>query len=83
VSVQVERKGTAALKIPKSVHCHYSANGTKHAFWGTDVPCHKTVYDTEENKKELILTLRRLMSYIYGAPILDVSRSHTTTQHSR
>ena len=29
------------------------------------------------------LTLRRLMSYIYGAPILDVSISHTTTQHSR
>ena len=29
------------------------------------------------------LTLRRLMSYIHGAPILDVSRSHTTTQHSR
>ena len=29
------------------------------------------------------LTLRRLRSYIYGAPILDVSRSHTTTQHSR
>jgi len=30
-----------------------------------------------------VLTLRRLMSYIYGAPILDVSRSHTTTQHSQ
>ena len=30
-----------------------------------------------------LLTLWRLMSYIYGAPILDVSRSHTTTQHSR
>ena len=37
------------------------------------------------------LTFRRLMSYIYiyiylyiyGAPILDVSRSHTTKQHSR
>jgi hypothetical protein len=33
------------------------------------------------------LTLRLLMSYvyiyIYGAPILDVSRSHTTTYHSR
>ena len=34
-------------------------------------------------------TLRLLMSYIYiyiyiyGAPILDVSRSYTTTQHSR
>jgi len=30
-----------------------------------------------------LLTFSRLMSYIYGAPILDVSRSHTTTQHSR
>ena len=29
-----------------------------------------------------LLTFRRLMSYIYGAPILDISRSHTT-QHSR
>ena len=29
------------------------------------------------------LTLKLLMSYIYGAPILDVSRSHITTQHSR
>ena len=29
------------------------------------------------------LTLRLLMSYIYGAHILDVSRSHTTTHHSR
>jgi len=33
--------------------------------------------------KVKLLTLRRLMSYICGAPILDVSRSHTTTQHSR
>ena len=36
-----------------------------------------------------LLTFRLLMFYIYiyiyiyGAPILDVSRSHTTTQHSR
>ena len=29
------------------------------------------------------LTLGQLMSYMYGAPILDVSRSHTTTHHSR
>ena len=29
------------------------------------------------------LTLRSLTLYIYGVPILDVSRSHTTTQHSR
>ena len=31
----------------------------------------------------ITLTLRSLTLYIYGAPILDVSRSHTTTQHSR
>jgi len=31
----------------------------------------------------LNLTLRLLMSYIYGAPVLDVSRSHMTTHHSR
>ena len=36
-----------------------------------------------EPRLSLFLTLRLLMSYIYGAPILDVSRSHTTTQHSR
>ena len=35
------------------------------------------------HKDHIQLILRRLMSYIYGAPILDVSRSHTTTQHSR
>jgi len=29
------------------------------------------------------LILRLLMSYIYEAPILDVSRSHTTTHHGR
>jgi hypothetical protein len=29
------------------------------------------------------LTLRALMSHIYGVHILDVSRSHTTTHHSR
>ena len=37
----------------------------------------------QEVRQWFKLTLRRLMSYIYGAPILDVSRSHTTTQHSR
>jgi len=30
-----------------------------------------------------LLTFRLLMSYIHGAPIVDVSTSHTTTQHSR
>jgi len=30
-----------------------------------------------------LLTFRLLISYIYGNPNLDVSRSHTTTHHSR
>ena len=30
----------------------------------------------------IYLTLRRLMSYIYGAPILDVSRSHNDAAQS-
>jgi len=41
------------------------------------------VTPVKEEEGMYILTLRRLMSYIYGAPILDVSRSHTTTHHSR
>jgi len=43
----------------------------------------RPVYIREIQFSPASLTLRRLMSYIYGAPILDVSRSHTTTQHSR
>ena len=30
-----------------------------------------------------LLTFRLLMSYIYGAPFLGVSRSHATTQYTR
>ena len=44
-----------------------------------------------QDRSHMLLTLRLLMSYIYiyiyiyiyGAPILGVSRSHTTTHHSR
>ena len=46
------------------------------------LPCPSNSHITTHNAGQE-LTLRRLMSYIYGAPILDVSRSHTTTQHSR
>jgi len=51
--------------------------------------CEGTMYLTYVMSVELCsdtvrrLTLRSLTLYIYGAPILDVSRSHTTTQHSR
>ena len=48
------------------------------AFCPTPIPIYSTAIIVQCN-----LTLRRLMSCIYGAPILDVSRSHTTTQHSR
>ena len=62
----------------------YSQNTTRK--WKS---CHrlhgiiKKLQTKSRQKQERPLTLRRLMSYIYGAPILDVSRSHTTTQHSR
>ena len=60
-----------------------SKNGGESARYDTQ---HSIQYSVKSN-----LTLRLLMSYIYiyiyiyiyGAPILDVSRSHTTTQHSR
>jgi len=49
--------------------------------------CDLLIYSLAEFKlrknSKKALTLRWLMSYIYGAPILDVSRSHTTTQHIR
>jgi hypothetical protein len=37
----------------------------------------------QELGQQMHLTLRLLMSFICGASILDVSRSHTTTHHSR
>jgi len=43
----------------------------------------KQAFQALEPSLVILLTLRRLMPYIYGAPILDVSRSHTTTQYSR
>jgi len=42
---------------------------------------HRFLHVSRIRVKSLILRL--LMSNIYGAPILDVSRSHTTTHHSR
>jgi len=47
------------------------------------VYCQRVINEANFGAQMCSLTLRRLMSYVYGAPILDVSRSHTTTQHSR
>ena len=51
-------------------------------FTCTDLNFVSTLYHPP-HMRQFHLTLRRLMSYIYGAPVLDVSRSHTTTQYSR
>jgi len=55
---------------------------TRTGFWRVDVMEGGSLRDLVVDWL-ISLTLRLLMSYIYGAPILDVSRSHTTTQHSR
>ena len=65
-----------------------NANNGRHTVTNSCNTCRDTkIFSTlqRNTKQNLIstLTLRRLMSYIYGAPILDVSRSHTMTQHSR
>ena len=52
-------------------------------FWHRQVIFFGRVTATFQANSPHCLTLRLLMSYIYGAHILDVSRSHTTTQHSR
>ena len=69
---------------PKTCWASYKYGIIK--FWYVIASCwiflYKFYYDARIHERQA-LTLRRLMSYIYGAPIPDVSRSHTTTQHSR
>ena len=51
-----------------------------------DEGCNGTRFTHDRHRhtlSTLLLTLRLLMPCIYGAPILDVSRSHMTTHHSR
>jgi len=76
-------------------HCHFgclssaaSMEQSPCEFIGDSVKTFSTFYGKRNfiavwSISWAILTLRRLMSYMYGAPILDVSRSHATTQHSR
>ena len=44
---------------------------------------HHFLHVSRVRLKSLTLRQQMLYIYIYGAPILDVSRSHTTTHHSR
>ena len=69
---------TSKLRFPFVVtHCQQWVNiNVCFSVW-------ENIYKTQQMLGTVCLTLRRLMPYIYEAPILDVSRSHTTTQHSR
>ena len=79
----VNKGPTRCNSMQTFIHCHITlhVSGVTHPSSGAL----KTVSATSgiSHAVKYRLTLRRLMSYIYGAPILDVSRSHTTTQHSR
>ena len=63
-----------AMLVNINTFIHYRCSQAANIFAGLYIIC---------NKPYPYLTLRSLTLYIYGAPILDVSRSHTTTQHSR
>ena len=69
------------VTLGKASHRNYQRR-TSHFCFKLCVILYYTIHITQYSGVS-ILTLRWLMSYIYGAPILDVSRSHKTTQHSR
>jgi len=78
------------LKVPAhKFHYDYSAagvcSGTVAPYGHSNIIVRPTRDENVINTSRAyrLLTLRLLMSCIYGAPILDVSRSHTMTQHSR
>ena len=66
---------------PKVSLCSITADSS--TIYSVTPSCQLQHFSTAVSAFPDILTLRWLMSYIYGAPILDVSRSHTTTHHSR
>ena len=67
-------------EIKPSTECTYLGTKIDHTGDNTTEIKHRI---NQTRKAINVLTLRLLMSYIYGAPILDVSRSYTTTHHSR
>ena len=81
VSTVADKQATRSGKI-NNITLKFSLFSSKEAYFRNLVLNVKFEL-SKDNFCNTLLTLRRLMSYIYGAPILDVSRSHTTTQHSR
>ena len=70
-----KKKGKTAVSVAEK--CQVAKNMQNRAYMSIRI--HKR---NNKNTRYKTLTLRLLMSYIYGVPILD-ARSHTTTQHSR
>ena len=86
--VQGDKKPLLNIYTYIYIYIYISSVRKRLSFYVHYVSIFRAVYtvNTKYERRDL-LTLRRLMSYIYiyiyGAPILDVSRSRTTTQHSR
>ena len=93
VHLFMQQRGNASPNCdaePKDILSFYASR--EHPASRTPFKISRFPYNDKVHRhKQSWLTLRRLMSYIYiyiyiyiyEAPILDVSRSHTTTQHSR
>ena len=92
--VSLNKEYNCNIQFCHFISCNYlGQTASSYIFWTMDL-CIVLVgnqLDAQFLLWYVSLTLRRLMSYIYiyiyiyiyRAPILDVSRSHTTTQHSR
>jgi len=84
--LQIPQRGPYGEKYPLTGHLYVSLNPLNPELNPTCyllalLGAHNFLHVSRIRVK--LLTFRLLMSYIYGAPILNVSRSHTTTQHSR
>ena len=78
--VEVLMMGVRTPETCWAVHKRQVINLRSCCIWLVDL---FEMYDDARTCKLQTLTLGFLMSYIYGAHNLDVSRSHTTTHHSR
>ena len=72
------------IKVPEVISLLHFTFCIQTKFYSDDLKEENSLGEMDLDVR-IILTFRLLMSYIYiyGAPILDVSRSRTTTQHSR
>jgi hypothetical protein len=69
------------LQLNMSYHINPLSPELNHIWYLLPLLAHHFIHVSRIRVKSLTLWL--LMSHIYGAPILDLPRSHTKTQHSR